>query len=110
MKELKEAVCFGISFLEAGFEAMSDGKVDFTDIPQLLGPLMQAGSAIEGADKIMGEIKALDEASKQKLMAEVKEEFDLENDVLEARIEGAIQLVLGIAMYGVSFLKEKKNA
>ena len=109
MKELKEAVIFGVSFLEAGFEAMSDGKVDFTDIPKLLGPLMQAGAAIEGAEKILGEIKAMDEAAKKSLMEEVKKEFDIENDLLEARIEGAIQLVLGIAMYGVTFAPEKKG-
>jgi hypothetical protein len=109
MKELKEAIYFGISFLEAGFSSLEDGKFDFTDITKLWEPMSRAGDAIEGSSKIIGEVQAMDEAAKKSLMEEVKKDFDIKDDILEARIEGAIQLVLGIAMYGMTFTKKKKD-
>lgn len=109
MKELKEAVCFGVSLLEAVFDSLEDGKFDFTDLIKLWDPISRLGDAVEGSSKILGEIMAMDEAAKRSLMDEVKKDFDIADDVLEARIEGAIQLILGIAMYGATYFKKKKG-
>lgn len=108
MKELKEALGFAISLMEDVAESAEDGKFTLMDIVNFRDSIFKAGEAIDGANKILGEIKALDEAKKAELVAWVKADFDIAQDGIEAKIEGAIQIALGIAMYAVTFLKDKK--
>lgn len=108
MKELKEALSFAIALGNAVGKSMEDGKVDFMDVANLWGPLSTAGDAIEGADKILAEIKSLTEADKAKLTAYIKEEFDIPQDKLEATIEGGLEIALGLMTLVGQFIKKPK--
>jgi len=98
VKELKELIKFAIDFGEAIDKALADKKFDVSELGLLIGPLMQIKPAFEGFDKIGKEIKDLDEVEMLELSTFVKEEFDIENDKIEAIIEKAIEL--GVKIYG----------
>ena len=103
MKELKEALGFAIELGEASIKAASDGKFDWTDALEFRRAAFMAGDAINGIHKIPGEVAAMDEAKKAELVAWVKKEFDIPQDGLEEKVEGAISIALGIAMYAATF-------
>lgn len=65
--------------------------------------------------KLGAEYKDLDESEKKELLEYCKEELDLEDDVLEERIEGGFQVLLSLAdsleeiMAYVGSLKKKEK-
>ena len=107
MKELTEILGFTVSLLEALGKSLDDGKIDFTDVTKLWEPISLAGEAIDGASKVLDEIRTMDEAKKAELMAYVQREFDIPQDEIEQKIEGGISVALGIAMYVSTFVGKK---
>lgn len=75
-------------------KAKSDGKLDASDIQYLVGPLLRLPSAIDGADQALNELKSLDDESRAKCMAQLAADFDIADDVLEKKIEAAVNWLL----------------
>lgn len=75
-------------------KAKADGKVDASDIQYLVGPLLRLPSAIDGADQALAELKGLDDESRTKCMAQLAADFDIADDVLEKKIEAAVNWLL----------------
>lgn len=92
MKNLKEilAVLFG---LQAAFEQAKadDGKIGLSDIGFFVPPLLLIPPAIEDAKVALDEWKNADDAARADIKTYVIEEFDLEDDKLEAKIEAGLK-------------------
>lgn len=93
IKELSEAIIFGISMGEALDLSLADGKIDLADLGILMGPFMKAPDAIEGIGKVKDEIKDLDAAEMEQIKQMVKDELDLSDDKLEEKIEAAVDFL-----------------
>lgn len=90
-------------------KAKADGKVDASDIQYLVGPLLRLPSAIDGADQALSELKSLDDESRAKCMAQLAADFDIADDVLEKKIEAAVNWLLATGeLLGVFEQVEKK--
>lgn len=109
MKELKEAVAFGVALGNALGASMEDGDLSYRDVINLWEPMRLASDAIEGASKIMGEAQALSEEGKQELVAYIKDQFDIPDDELEVKIEAGLTICLGIMQF-ISMVGTKKDA
>ena len=105
MKELKEVLDFALCLGNAFGESMKDGKLDYTDLINLWDPLTKAPDAVEGASKILSEIENLDAEKGKALVEYAKAKFDIPQDDVEAKVEAAMDLVLGITKF-VKLLKE----
>lgn len=95
MKNVQEILSVVFAAVGAFQKAKAnDGKVDLLDIPFLLDPLMKLTPAIEGAELALGEWKAASDVQRAEVLAYLKENFDLADDKLEARIEVAMKLLV----------------
>jgi hypothetical protein len=96
-QNIKEALEF-VFALAQGFEKAysDDKKIDWLDAQYLVNSLYKMPNAIAGADQILPELKDLDEAEREDLLAFAKTEFDLTDDDLEAKIEQGLQLAVQI--------------
>ena len=93
IKETKEALECALSLQKALQKTMADGKISIWEIPNFLSPFMKLGSAIENAKLIPSELKDLDSAEIEELKALFKQELDLEDDKLEAKINEGLALL-----------------
>lgn len=89
VKETKEAVVALCKLANALDSSTKDG-IGVDDIGKFVEPLMALPAAAEGADKIVEEVKDLDEAELADLHATVKAELDLEDDQVEGFVEDAL--------------------
>jgi len=106
VKELQDVVRFGLAMGNALGEALEDGKLSMSDLFKVLPALMTANAALEGIGKVPEELKDLDESEYQGLVAEMKAEFNLENDDMEAKIEKAYEVALKVAQLAAMFMKK----
>lgn len=72
IKELEEAMVFGLSIAKAGIDALGDG-VDIGDLFAILPVLKLAPEAIKGAEEIPAELADLSDAEVDHLVARVGE-------------------------------------
>ena len=96
IEEVKLALGLGISVGEL-VESLADG-IGLSDIGKLVSVVKHAPSAISSikSGKIIPELKDLDEAEKTELKDYLKEEFDLSDDNLEAKIEAGLFVVIDL--------------
>lgn len=95
VKETKEALIFGARVIKAVSAAQADGKIDLSDLTQLVPVGMAVGDAVEGYEKIWDEIQDLDDSEIAELRAAVDAELGsgkydkLGKHILRAAIEVA---------------------
>lgn len=102
VKELSDVVKFVCATASAVAEAAKDGKVSLGDATALVPLLYKLPSAVDGFDKIPGEVADLDDAELQDLLLLVKNELNLPNHKLEEAVEDA----LGIALQLYALVKK----
>lgn len=76
-----------------------DGKIDVKDIGYLVAPLSKLPAAITDAKLAIEEFKSLDDVSKGELMAKLKAEYDIADDVLEAKVEAGMSALLELGKF-----------
>lgn len=94
VKELKELCVFLALCVTAEQEVAADGKVDLSDAPKALAPLMALPAALAGVTEVPAEIKDLDVTEAEELRAAIAANLNLENDSAEQVVE----MVLGAAL------------
>lgn len=95
MKNLLELINFGFNLVDAIKEAKAnDGKVDFKDWPLLFPLIGEGGLAVEEIEKIVSEWKNGSAEQRAEVVALVKTRFDLENDILEEKIEKVLDIAV----------------
>lgn len=90
IKETKEVLYFIFSFSKAFQESMADGDFDWYDAKNFVEPLRALGDAIDDIYDVIPEVQDLSAEEMQELSEYIKENFDIEDDDLEASIEKAI--------------------
>jgi len=108
-KELKDVLAGLFSLHMAYDRAAADGKVDLSDLGQLIDPISKLPAAIGGAKLALEQLKGLDDAEKKEVMDFVKASYDIADDVLEMKVEQGIDAALGLAKF-IGILKEKPAA
>ena len=78
-------------------EVTQDGFQPFSDLAALLPNLVDGVSVIKNAKDAWAEFKDLDEAEREEILAYVKEEFDIADDILEGVIEKALDTISAVA-------------
>lgn len=91
IKETTEAIVFFCRLTNSLEGALEDGKIGFTDITELYGPLQSAPDAFTGIGEMLKELKDLDETEKQTLVDTVAKELDLTFDAVEEIIEDIVE-------------------
>ena len=98
-KETYEVLSAALSFHGAFDLAKADGKVDMGDIQYLIAPLIKLPAAITGADKALAELKGMEPAARGEMMSKLAAEYDIADDVLEAKVEAGIEWLISTGKF-----------
>jgi hypothetical protein len=96
VKELSEALVFAISMGEALDQALVDKKLGLEDLGLLVVPFTKAPDAVEGLGEIKDEVMDLDDAERGQLQQMIKDELQLSDEKLEAKIEAGVDFLAAI--------------
>lgn len=94
IKELKELVGLGLSLGELA-AALSDG-IGIDDADEAIQVAMRAVPGIDGAAAALAEYKAMTDEQAKELEDYVMADFDIANDSVEAAVEGALTILIGL--------------
>lgn len=99
-KNIQEILSALLSFHMAYDQALADdGKVDVKDLGYLVAPLTKLPAAISDAKVAIDEFANLDQEEKGKLMAALAAEYDIADDVLEAKVEEGVALLVQLGKF-----------
>jgi len=96
---LKLILAFAMSMHKSYEGAQADGKIAVDDLPHLMDPMMKLLPAIQAAKNVPAEIKDLSDQERSDLMVWAKAEYDIADDVLEAKVEAGLAMVLHLASF-----------
>ena len=97
LKETAEMLAFALALGNKLGQASTDGVIDFKDMALFLGPMLKLTEALNGADKIPGELRSMTSEDQALLEAYVIDNFDIPQDKIEERIEQG--LAFGMAAF-----------
>ena len=106
IKESKEFVLFGVALGDALYKSFEDGSIGLSDIFKLVPVFKSAKAALEGLAGVPEELKDLDDAEKEELVAAVKAQFDIADDKMELAIESAFEMAVAAIQLIASFQKK----
>lgn len=104
IENLKKAVKFAIDLGEQFAESAKDGFT-WKDSFSFIDELLQVPGLLSRSKDIVAELKDLSEVEKEELVAWAKDELDLEDDALEAKVEGALEFALQFLKFYSLFKK-----
>jgi len=96
---IKKVLAFPLSLHMAYDLAKADGKVDINDLGHLMKPGMTLAGAVPMAKQAYAELKDLDETERADIMQWAQAEYDIKDDVLEAKVEAGLKLAMDIALF-----------
>lgn len=110
LKETKEAFVFVIALVKAIDISINDGdeKLGLEDVPNFFPAFFKLMPAIEGADRIPMELKAVDPAEAQNFKEWLKVELDLKDDKIEEAIEDGFAIILDIYMFWKKYVAKEE--
>ena len=101
--KIKQALGFAIKLGDNVHKALEDKKYSF---PEIIGTALVVKDVIpivKKAPELFKELGDLDTAEKHEIEDWVESEFDIPNDKVERRIEKAINLLLAIYDFAMTF-------
>jgi len=99
IKETKDAMEFLLALHNGVQVSMEDGKINFFDLPNLVKPMLKLSAAMEGMKSIPAELSELDADEVAEIKEMFKSQFDLADDVLEAKIEEGLGALLMLGKF-----------
>lgn len=96
ISNLKKIASFGITLGGNVAKILQDGKVTLAEGLSLLPDLLQISDIVASIPAIKEEFKAMTSEDRAELNSYIAENFDIDNDVLEAKIEKAVAAALAI--------------
>lgn len=97
--KIKTVIAFPLSLHMSFDKAKADGEVNLKDLPLLMEPAMKLIPMVGALGGVMVQIKDLSNAEKDTLNSWVKTTYDISDDALEKKIEGAVALALHVAQF-----------
>lgn len=98
-QQIKDVLAFPLGLHMAYDKAQADGKLDVADIAFLVDPLVKLPAAVTGAGLALEQLKDLDESERKDVLDWAKASYDISDDVLEAKVESGLALVLELAKF-----------
>lgn len=95
VKNLKEVIDLALTGVEVVVKAKQDGKLDAADLGLLIQLVPAVGPAIDGIGEIPAELKDLDSAEAQELVAHVMAKLVIDDPKAVAIINASLKLVVG---------------
>lgn len=89
-KELKEIIAFIVAIAEAGIESSEDGRLSLADARHFFAAARKAGPAFDNMSQALVELQTLGPEGCKALVSEVKEDFDIDDDELERKVENVL--------------------
>ena len=105
-KELLDAI---FATTDAVVRSLKDGKIGFEDVAYFIPVFPKIELAIRDSVVIPKELGDLDKEEAEELKSYIKEKFDIENDVLEKRIEDALSLAFSLYVFIKGIMDGLKN-
>lgn len=99
MEELKKVLKLPMSLHMAFDMAKADGKIDFMDAGLLIGPAMALLPAIQAYPSAVAQWKGASEEQKKEVYDWAKAEYDIADDMVEAKVEAGVSLVLEVGRF-----------
>lgn len=93
-KNLTEVVDLALAGVDTFVKAKADGKIDAADLGLLLSLIPAVGPAIDGIGEIPAEIKDLDVAEAQALVAHVMAKLTITDDKAIAVINASLKMLV----------------
>lgn len=100
LKETKDVLFFVFSFTRAMQLAMEDGEFSWTDARHFIEPAQAIMEAADNITDVIPEIADITPEEMAELVEYIKDEFDIEDDDLEAKIESALDA--GVELLGMA--------
>jgi len=107
IKETKELVLFVLRLLSAGDHALADGKIDFTDLGDLFGPLQSAKAAFADTNMIPKELGDLSADETAEIMKMIDVELELRNVNAKDIVRDVVSLAGQVAVILSKYKKMK---
>lgn len=108
--KIKAVLAFPLSLHMAYDKAKADGKFDASDVGFLIDPVTKLVPAIQGAKEALEQIKDLDQTERQDIDAWAVSTYDIADDALEKKVEGAVDVLLSIAVFVGELTAEQAQA
>lgn len=96
IEKVKIILAFGFGLARQLETALADGKITFTDLPGFIGQFMGLQAVIEAGKEAVAEVLDLTAEERTELNAWAATEFDLKNDVIEAKVKAALDLAMSV--------------
>lgn len=98
--ETKQVIDFAKALVKAIVSAQSDGSVNLLDLSKLLALVPLAGPAFLGINQVPAELKDLDQAEAQELVAYVMADLGVSDGRAKEIVESALKFALsGYELY-----------
>lgn len=110
IKETKELCIFVACLISEGGEIMEDNKVGLGDIGNVIAIIKKAPTAFTGITDIPKELGDLDDAEAQDLIKTLKEETELDNQIIEDRIENIFAMAMNFGVVLIDVVNQFKKA
>lgn len=94
IQNLSALIMFGLTLGQKGYEALEDGKLDFTEILDFIGEARKVPEVKVAIERAPEELADLDMEEQAEIYRLVQEKFDLPNDKVEQAIEIGLRVVL----------------
>lgn len=97
LSELQEFVSFLFDLPDTYRKAKADGKIDLADIQYVFPLFSSAQRAIDGLGNPLERWRALDPEEREVVLYQIRQRFDLPDDVLESLIERGFEQAIKFA-------------
>lgn len=108
IEKLKIMLMFMFAVYAAWRKAMKDGKLNWADLGHAMNPATKLIPAIGAAPGSLKEISDLTTYEKDELMKWARDAFDIEDKVLEEKIELGLNIMFNIAVFVGAVIPKKK--
>jgi hypothetical protein len=110
VQQTKEMLAFLFSLHMAYDKSTDDGKIDWTDISNLIEPAKLALPAIDSVASIKDELLTLSAEDKAELVKWAEETYNIKNDKLEEIVEEGLSLFLSLGRFILKLTKKAPAA
>ena len=94
--ETKEVLDFVFALVKTIEKSLEDGKIDYSDVMNLLPAFSKLGLAFKDIEMVPKELGDLDKEEADALKEYFAKNFDIANDKIEFYIEKALEIILAL--------------
>jgi len=98
-ESIKKCLLFLFATHNAFELAKADGKINLMDAPLAMDPMIKLFGFISEIKKLGPEVKDISVEEKAELKVFIKDNYDIADDVIEAKVEKALDLLVEVGYF-----------